>query len=61
MTVRDTYSGVTMTYPGREKDAKETCVAYSHFVGGKCEEIKPKIVVKSDNAPALIDAANTVY
>ena len=47
-----------MTYPGKEKDSKETVTAYNHFVGGKHEEIKLRVVVKSDNAPALIDAAN---
>ena len=47
-----------MTYPGKEKDSKERVIAYNHFVGGKREEIKPRVVVKSENAPALIDAAN---
>ena len=47
-----------MTYPGKEKDASKTIIAYNHFVGCKQEDIKPRVVVKSDNAPALIDAAH---
>ena len=58
LTVRDSFSGATMTYPRKEKDATETVIAYSQFVGGKREEIKPRVVVKSDNALALIDAAH---
>ena len=27
LTVRDTYSGLTMTYPGRGKDIRETLIA----------------------------------
>ena len=60
LTGRDTYSGLTMTYPGKEKGTRETPIAYNHFVGGKQEDIKPRVVVKSDNAPALIEAANTL-
>ena len=48
LTVRDTFSGIVMTYPGEEKDAKETVIAYNHFVGGQQEGIKPRAVVKSD-------------
>ena len=60
LTVRDTYSGIVMTHPGKEKDTRETVIAYNHFVGGKQEEIKPRVVVKSDNAPALIEAAHNL-
>ena len=47
LTVRDVFSGIVMTYPGKEKDAKETVIAYNHSVGGKQEEVKPRVVVKS--------------
>ena len=57
LTVRDVFSGVVMTYPGKEKDAKEIVTAYNHFAGGRQEDIKPRVVFKSDNALALIDAA----
>ena len=50
-----------MTYLGKEKDARETFVAYSHLGGGKCGEIKPRVVVKPDRATALIDAAKSLY
>ena len=59
LTLRDTFSGMTMCYPGKEKNAHETVIAYNHFVGGKQEDIKPRVIVKSDNAPALIEAAHT--
>ena len=58
LTVRDVFSGILMTYPGKEKDAKETVIAYNDFVGGKQEDIKPRVVVKSDNASAFVDAAH---
>ena len=43
LTVRDSFSGAVMTYPGKEKDAKEMIAAYNHFVGANTRRSNPEL------------------
>ena len=59
LTVRGTSSGVVLPYPGKGKDTKDTCVDYNDFAGGVAD-VRPRVVVKSDMALALIDVAESI-